>query len=458
MYREGTRMKYAWMLLWIASLTTLGGVARSGEMDVEALRARLEAQEARLNDLQAKMSANPKADGGAEGVLSLRKNAVVTVGGMLTTRYAYYNGQIRNEVDGTVTRSLNNADLFIPDAKIHFNVAVNDYFDAYFQMNLGDGPRLGGSDSTGPGGVNTGISTAERAWVRWKNICNSGFGILVGRNDLVFGAGNLGDMAFTGWSGGDDFLFSSWVNGDAWNGPYQHTGWDYNRVTQITPYWEGLDGKLKVELSVFQAVDWYDGGRYNSPGNWGWNSINNGVGSASGRITATPFEGLTLSASIINSHAGSSYLTNVEYNGAPLTEGEFNKNNTAVNVGLDWRPAFFQRLNLFGQYTHGWNESWLKGIGSDVVNFGFGFDVTERLRFVAQADYLRVGGDDFRAPLSPFTKTTGWALYPAVRYALPYGVNLEAGYRYETINWKQSGEKRQSGKMHMFYGQMGFDF
>lgn len=464
-------MKHMRLAMWVAVFALVGGIAISGDMDIQALQAKLQAQEARLNDLQAKMNSSAGA-AEADSVLSIRKNAIVKIGGQLNTRYYYGNGEIKSNVGGDMvkTKSLNWADFRISDAKINFAVQVNDYFDAFFQVNMGDGPRMGGSNSTGPGGSSTGISTAQRAWVRWKNVCNTGFGLLVGRGDLVFGAGNQGGMVLTGWAGGNDMFLNGWASAigetGGWSGATAHQGWDVSRTTQVTPYWEGMGGKLKIEASVFQAQDFYDGGRWNSDGSanggWGWNSVNNGLGSVSGRITAKPIEGLTLVASAINRKASDAYLlSNLVAN---RTYGDLASNNTAVNFGITWTPCFFPRLDVFGQYIHGWNEGWFKDLSSDTVNFGFGIRLTEQLKFVAQADYIRLK----RGTDAAFTaqdgymsgaKTTGWAFYPALRYTLPYGVNIEAGYRYETLNWKDgAGAKQQEGKLHTVYGQLGFDF
>lgn len=477
-------MKQMRLAMWVAVFALLGGIAISGDMDIQALQAKLAAQEARLNDLQAKMNSKGGA-AEADSILSLRKNAVVKIGGQLNTQYMYANGNV-TDANGNKTRTLNWADLRITDARINFAVQVNDYFDAFFQLNLLDGPRFGGSGnqavddvggvgggSYGPGGINTGISVAQRAWVRWKNVCNSGFGLLVGRNDIVFGMGNLGGMVISGWTANNDNIMNVWGMGNITGNPTgnnfpgvtTHQGWDNSRTTQITPYWEGMGGKLRVEASFFQAQDFYDGGRYvnaAADNSWtAWNSINNGFGSMSGRITLKPIEGLTLGASVINRYANDTYLMAAqEVGGGNFTNADrMANNNTAVSFGFKWVPCFFPRLDLFAQYNHGWNEGWNKNRSSDVVTFGAGMKVTEQVRFVLQGDYLRVKQGDVNG-VTFSNKTTGWAIYPAIRYTLPYGVYLEGGYRYETLTAKDNvtGNKLGSAKLHSVYGRLGFDF
>lgn len=75
------------------------GMARGEDMDVRALKARLEAQEAHLRELEAKQvgqvggnasAADPSRGPAApEDVLSLNPRATVKIGGTVGTRYYY---------------------------------------------------------------------------------------------------------------------------------------------------------------------------------------------------------------------------------------------------------------------------------------------------------------------------------------------------------------------------------
>jgi hypothetical protein len=475
-------------------------------LDIQALQAKLAAQEARLNDLQAKIGGG--SGGTAANVTSLNKNARVTIGGTVATRYIYHSGSVKayDDVadDGSLikAKSYKAADLKVSDAVLRFNVGVNDYFDAFLQLNFGDDVRRGGVLNNGGNQLrdvadgNAGIHVVQNAWVRWKNLCNSGFGIKIGRDALVFGAGNQAGLQQWGWIGGNGYY------DDYGNGAFgrnistaglgnihssmfltRSTGINESRTTQITPYWEGLDGKVKLEVSLFQYRQTFDGGRYGTSGgataahtydSYNIRSINYGLGSASTRLTVAPIEGLKLSASAINYYAkeglgwnnfatlsGNSY----QYFDANSVPHAVNYANsiTAVNLGFDYKLACLPRLRLFGQWTHGWNEAHVKDRDSDVVSLGFAYNITEQLKFITQGEYLSVrdgvnyyldGGNITRERF----KTKGWAIYPAIVYSLPYGVNFEVGYRYEQVKTKDEGETVAKGKMHTVYGQVGFSF
>ncbi|MDR1535362.1 MAG: hypothetical protein LBU64_09740, partial [Planctomycetota bacterium] len=76
---EEETMKHMRLAAFVAAIAMVGGTVLSGDLDIQALQAKLAAQEARLNDLQAKIGGG-KADAPAS-VLSARKNATLRIGG-----------------------------------------------------------------------------------------------------------------------------------------------------------------------------------------------------------------------------------------------------------------------------------------------------------------------------------------------------------------------------------------
>ncbi|MCD8349336.1 MAG: hypothetical protein LUC93_01825 [Planctomycetaceae bacterium] len=512
-------------LAMVAIFALVGGIAFAEDMDVRALQAKLAAQEARLNDLQAKMyGAACDESVVADGITSLRKNAVVTLGGTVNTRYFARSGNIKSSVVGTGAPAYTDAagdpvaadligrnpdgrvkvadykfgDMRISDAKLEVKIDVNENFDAYLKMDLQD------TDKTEVSGI------AQNYWIRWKNVCNTGFGVLVGRDALKFGGvtpygaigsftknndgfndvigiGGLGELG--GVSGFDVNDYNgvgpgpeNFTGGDAWGeGMFvgggimpTHTTWDHSRTTQITPYWETQDGSFSAELSLIQAIDTRNalyGARADESGSYTkYRSINYGLGSGTLRLTWKPIEGLKVVGSVMNLYAKngggrwnwrSGRLHNESapalINDAGEWEGfaETSNSNTAVNLAFEYRPCFFNRLNLWASYTHGWNEGWIKDQDSDVLSYGFGFDITEQLTFFAQGDYMRVKNDQGNV----WHKATGYAGYAGLIYTLPYGVNLEAGYRHEQISYKdRAGNKHTKAKADTIYAHLGFNF
>ncbi|MCD8138811.1 MAG: hypothetical protein LUE17_03365, partial [Planctomycetaceae bacterium] len=478
-------------LAMVAIFALVGGIAFAEDMDVRALQAKLAAQEARLNDLQAKMYGAACDEGTvADGITSLRKNAVVTIGGELNTRYFYRKGEIKSQysrnpaskygegqrTDGREKVMDNKrGDMKISDAKLEAKIDVNEYFDAYLKMDLQDLDK----------GSVSGI--AENYWVRWKNVCNTGFGLLVGRDDLKFCGvtpyGAIGSFV-KNYDGGGDVLdgFGTLYDsiGDD-NNAFQggegmfahgnmvpaHTIWDHSRVTQFNPYWETQDGSFRAEMSLIQAIDTINGNQDSRISDDGrrYRSVNYGFGSGTLRLTWKPVEGLNLVASAMNLHAKNGAGrwtswrrgTNWEADGAPLLfngqRAATDDNNTSVNFAFEYRPCFFNRLNIWATYTHGWNEAWIKDMDSDVLSYGFGFDITEQLTFFAQGDYMKVKNDQAQI----WHKATGWAGYAGLIYTLPYGVNLEAGYRHEQFTYKErAGNKHTQAKDDTIYAHLAF--
>ena len=520
-HEEEEIMKLMRLAICVAVFAVVGGIAVSE--DIEALQAKVAAQEARLNDLQAKMNSSRSGGGDADGIVSLRKNAVVTLGGTVNTRYFYRSGKINSTVATRVpgatpsngipaavgaASSANRikrfddrtGDMRISDAKVEMKIDVNEYFDAYLKMDLQDG--AGRSSVSG---------IAQNYWIRWKNVCNTGFGLLVGRDALKFGdsqpigildtwAKDNGGMSadIMGWN--DYAVYNmtqpnpaptgSYVVGTAGDGMLimggiapARTTYNWTRTTQINPYWESQDGKLRFDMSFIQSIDRINGltdaRQYTDNGVRERRSINYGLGSMTARVVWKPIEGLKLTASAMNLYAQNSDSTlglwghkgngGNAHNSAMINVQGTNdrlrtaKNDTTLNLAFQYRPCFFSRLNVWGQWMHGWNTAWIDDQDSDVVNFGASYDINDRMTFFAQGDYVRTKNDQ-----SVFwNKGTGWAFYTGLNYKLPYGVNIEGGWRHEQVTYKGKGGsigrneyqgKHTKYKGDTIYAHLGFDF
>ena len=487
-------MKLMRLAMCVAVFALVGGIAVSEDMDIKALQAKLAAQEARLNDLQAKMGAAACEDDTPKNIVSMRKNAKVTIGGTLNTTYYYNQGKIKSSFnpgelsdDGDWTgpnatlpgydangmrkvQDLKTGNLEISDAKLAVKIDVNEYFDAYLRMDLQDGNRR--SDVSG---------VAQYYWVRWKNLCNSGFGVLIGRDTLKFG-GDQPIGVIDSWnkdSGGFSGVSGTPYAGQLTNygeGMFGHGNmvsarsyYNETRTTQITPYWENQDGTFKAEVSFIQGLDRWTGGseKHDRDTHDSYRSINYGLGSMTGRITWKPIEGLKIMASVMNLYArnGGEWRWGASGRRANQTmiagSGIYNdnlkntSNNIAANIAFTYRPCFFNKLNIWASYTHGWNEYWVKDQDSDVLNYGASYDFTDRFTYFAQGDFLRTKNDQGNV----WHKATGWAAYTGLRYTLPYGVNFEVGYRYEQQKYKnRDGVQHTKASGNTVYGRVGFAF
>ena len=357
-------------------------------------------------------------------------------------------------------------------------VDVTDNFEAYLQLDLHNG-------------MNNDYALPEVYYVRWKEICNTGFGLKVGRDALVFGDEGVGELGSYAAGGGDGLseLDLGMQEQFGFGIPYPavglnpaikfasggivplHNGWDVSGVTQVTPYWEGLDGKLSFELSFMQNV--YDdtplmntfadvdglGGIYSRPmsnGGVKYRSRNYGFGTVAARATITPVEDFKITLSFANYRSngeGEDYFdpTNSD---ADTSDYFHTKNNTVYGLAFNYRPCFFNRLAVWGQWVHGNNVYFHRGMSSDAFNFGASYDFTEQLTWFVQGDYLRTK----YSFMDEDQKGKAWAFYTGLQYSLPYGVSLEAGWKHEQVKFTDRGVRTGKAKANTLYAMCGFEF
>lgn len=473
------------------------GAVFAEDLDITDLLTKVESHEARINDMQAKLAQQSDSES-AKRVTSMRKNAKVTIGGLLNTRYYYRQASVKTSLaanqetsptnpnpawnasasgDRVKREDIKNGDLNVYDAKLTMQIDVNDHFDGYLKLSL--------HDAYGRRNVN---GIAQNYWIRWKNIRDSGFGVLIGRNNLAFGDNWItGVMCnYTGGQEGlGDFTWMSRLIANSGNlatggaiygdgmflggslTPF-HTGFDFSRTTQINPYWENRDGTLKVEASFLQGLDRLDGDTFtwtDSNGVMQSRAINYGLGSGTFRIIWKPIEGLKLTASALNYRQDADRIGEIfSYRGnGPFGEGTGSlnngikvvSNNSAVNLAFQYRPAAFKKLNVWGQWVHGWNEGWVKDMDSNSFNFGASYALTENLLAFAQGDYLRVMNNQS----DTWHKGKGWAIYTGMTYTLAKGLSVEAGWRHERIAYSDRwGDKHTKIQGDTLYWNVGFGF
>lgn len=476
-------MKLMRLAAVVAAFAMVGGTVVAEDMDVRALQAKLAAQEARLNDLQAKMySASCEEEGVvAEGLTSLRKNAVVTLGGTINTRYHYRSSKLETNLGGGANAPRQTvaekrfSELSLDDAILEVKIDVNDHFDAYMKLNFLN-------DNRGD------THLAQNAWIRWKNICNSGFGVLVGRAPQVHG-GIGGPSVYDNWqiteqdsASGAATSFTpatlSFLNDDGYGeGMFVgqsgvmpiHSVWGRSRTTQITPYWESQDGKFKAEVSFMQGPEYHKSGTaryFDNEGVLQERSKDWGLGSMSARVTWKPIEGLKLLASVQNLYGNQRdglWLSPTGALGYGGWTGDFTantgirttNNNTSVNAAFEYTPCFFNRMTVWASYMHGWNEGWIKNQDSDSIAFGLNFKVTDQLMVFGEADFLRVKNDQGNT----WHKARGYMIDTGIQYVLPYGVNMQVGYRHEDMRYKnRAGQEHTKFTADSIYGHLGFNF
>ncbi len=372
----------------------------------------------------------------------------------------------------------------VSDAKLRVKVDVNDYFEAFIRVDLQDSNA-------------TRAFTAQEAYIRWKNVCNSGFSLLVGRTSFVFGGGNEADSVLTGFYGGDGEgqigmldrggVYANTIPavgagsatlGDLGDGMFgvgggfmpTMLGYDLSRTTQITGSWQSQDGKFLAEASLYQGIDTmrYDTAQYNRGANYR-RSLNYGLGSGSARLTWKPIEGLKLVGSFANMYQNvSTYdeVTNVtqipclrtganEYT-MRLTGDRASSNDTAVNFHIAWNPCFLPAFKIWGAYVHNWNAGWVDDLDASMYHLGISYNFTDKLSAYAIGEYMNHKNGK---AVGTWYKSRAWASYAGVKYNLGYGVNMEAGWRHEDVKFKgRTGGYHTKADMDTIYAHLGFSF
>lgn len=518
--------KLLWGLPFLLAGLACSSLATAEDADVRALQAQMAAMQAQmtnqadeLRDMRAKMAYQKGMDAGAaEGVVSIKKNAKITIGGFMNTRYYSHNAKIKSKLANTAAATgsvqglpsggtqLENTgvmrtreqfkygDYTMADAKLDIAFQLTENIDGFIRMDLHDSYR-----SRGLSGI------AENWWIRWKNICNTGFGIKVGIDEVVFGApqefGNLDNWSRDPWTmttnaaGNSQYIWASTPG----NGGYStmgdgmfsngtmlptHTANKMLHTTQATMFWESADEKFLAEASLMQGVDrWGAIGDYNeNDDRWNsgssdvdrWRSVNYGLGSGSVRLTWKPIEGLRLQASAMNRYTGSDrgnwvmrgYDRQENWAAGQTTAQkmvyygvETTSNNPATNLAFRWDPCFAPKLTFWGTWTHGWNENWVKDLDSDTATVGMAWRFMPRFYWMASGEYIRAKNKQSDV----WNKATGWNFWTAIHYDFDYGVSLELGWRHEAIDYKGRGGTEFAGthtkyRQNLFYGHFGFSF
>ena len=194
-----------------------------------------------------------------------------------------------------------------------------------------------------------------------------------------------------------------------------------------------------------------------------YRTLSYGPGSCSARFTWKPLEDTQLTLSAVNfrqdnDHDG--YTNSFDGRWGPWNLGSADRvsgNNPAINISLFHSPAFFKRLKIWGKWTHGWNEGWVRKMDSDVINYGAALDLGKGLKWFVQADHLRVDND--HRDVLYWHKARAWATYTGINYRFLYGANLEAGWRHEEAQYSdRAGNTHTKVELDTVYAHVGFYF
>lgn len=469
----------------LAALSLVGSV-RSGETDAYAqVMRRFDMLNAELEKTVRELDRPPSVPEYPARLLSLEKNASVTIGGELRVDYVGVRSNIVDPSFGPTSPGLSLsgrgrlANLSVTEARLTVDARIARRWRAFFDIGLqGESglyhhSRL--SNPNGPGIPVTAvypsrnrINLLREASLELLKNGHSGFGLKVGLFKPQFGLAGRPDLV------AKSFLDAPNLSGSSLMAP---VGWDANvllphaarlrePVLGVMAGYE-LRDIIRFEAALYQDrdgsrfgdFDFYEGpGRRNDypmPRSWQ-------VG-----MSILPLEGWELSATFRNRYNGdrglrdwadSPYRWDFRDNAAtgggdpfwdPAT-GQWSdsgtgpafgsrKNEQALAVGLAVEiPNTALSVRL--EYAHGWNQGFNRHIRSDDVSLGLSYRLTPALTLHGQGEWLHVkdGSWMVRDAAGAWARDARnnrlYRLLLGAEYEIFRGLSVEAGWQYEYWN------------------------
>lgn len=382
-----------------------------------------------------------------DGVVSLRKNAVVTIGGEVATDYSYRSARTTStRADAPDPTQAHIGDLSVRYANLRIQADVHPHVSAFFKVDLSaNGDRYAGRDEI-----------LEEALVVMSAVGGTGLGFFAGKGRVPYGQDvTLGMLqsyhhSANQWDSSEGLIFLSDPPDER-----QATGREtYPPAAPMRPgqvdrvflagasyVWQD---RWKVEAAAFQPSDFEfrerltDTERHKGPGRIG----------AAARVWWRPFEDLTLqfSAMAMRSHA----MARTQNRTDILQDAGVRGAGTAYafSAGFDWVRGPWR---FFGEYQKGVDWNFTKGYDTDTWQLGLGREFGDGWRAGVMAEGLHI---DNAAPREAIRQDF-YKLALNIRYTFTSGMFVIAEYGHEWQRRKQGGgltERRQGDFIGFRFG------
>ena len=477
-------------LLLLIALPLLAGAARSGEE--EDVYGQLMRRYESLNDEVAK--ALNDYDGNAplpefpERVLSLRKNAVVSIGGEVRMGYSSTSSSwsdpgLDRAPPGAARHKARIADLDITASKLLIDVRLWERWRMYYDFDLtGHGgrhrsvrlenpntPATAAADLTSRYRERFEPQIIQQAYIEFMKDGPSGFGFLAGWMKLPFGLWDRPNTFFQSYLDAPNMNGSHLMGPDGWN--------DASLMPHASRF---VDPAVAVMVNYeFRDILRFDAALFQERGMEQVYSDRNGVRERHSDsllprswqvgMSLQPLEGWELTAHFRNRHSRSRGLShwvnsparwdfrrNMATTGNPRWDygrEQWTDNGTGPEFGgtTDEQSLVVglaaevpnTNLTVRAEYAHGWNQGFNKYIDSDDVNVGLSYRATPRLTFHTQGEWLHVRDRSWMAANGARDRRDNnlYRFLLGGEYELLTGLKLEAGWQYEhwTLDSKRGG-------------------
>jgi hypothetical protein len=500
-------------LTLLIALSFFAGAARSGEE--EDLYGQIMRRYESLNDEVAK--ALNDYDGTTplpefpERVLSLRKNAVVTVGGEVRMGYvaskAHWSDPGLEQVPpGPVNHKSTLTDLNITASKLLIDVRLRERWRLYYDFDMtGHGgrhrsvrlenPNTPGAPATTRYREHFEPQIIQQAYLEFMKDRPSGFGFLAGWMKLPFGLWDRPNTFFQSYLDAPNMNGSYLMGADGWNNAalMPHASRFAEPSLAFMVNYE-LRDIVRFDAAIFQEHD-MEQAYVDRNGVRERRSDSSPPRSWQIGMSVQPLEGWELTAHFRNRYSRSrgvsrwantpsrwDFRENMATTGNPGWDdsgqwsdegtgpefgGRTNEQSVIVGLAVDVPHT---NLAVRAEYAHGWNQGFNKYIASDDVNVGLAYTATPRLTLHTQGEWLHVRDrswmvlDGMGSWRRDRRDNHLYRLMLGAEYELLTGLKLEAGWQYEY--WKlrsergapNGGEKKTTNTASSFYVGTRFIF
>ncbi len=439
-------------------------------------------------------------------VLSMKRNASVTVGGEVRAAYAFSNGSGYDpsfEPGAPSGRfDAKSGDFSLPTVRLSADVRAGQRWRGYIDINLHGHPGTrrvyGRVNPNAPGApdptrdyerVDADDSFINQAYIELMKAGHSGFGAILGKVKLPFGLWKRPNL-FTKSFIDSPNLTGSYLNRDGVENALllPHASRFLDPAVAALLYYEmrdilrfdaavfqeseeertftrrnGTDGVEETRSSELPPLAWQVGASIQPLENWeltahfrNRHSRTRGVDMWTNSPARWDFRGnLAASGSDPRWDAAAGQWS--EGGSGPSFGATRNEQALVIGLAVEIPTT---KLSVSAEYAHGWNQGFNRHIHSDGLNVGFAYRLTPDLTLHAQGEWLHVRDGSWMAQ----TAGGGWArdarnnhLYRAMlgaEYALAPNMVLEAGWQYEYWRAKSSvlGESRLTKANVLYFG------
>lgn len=380
--------------------------ARMQSLREEYAHLQTESEEMRQQSSTYKLTA-------PEALKSANGQATIRIGGEINSDYIV-NWRDRKGRQGVET--LTDTSWAIHNSNLRFTIDLSPELQAQIKLDLSEKQPYMQNQ------------LLEEAKIIWKNIDGGPFSVIFGKGEAPYGQdrtlGIIQSYHHTegSYSPEGPTILNGPQEGAAFDSQYAlspvyHPG-EIDRVVMAGLNID-LGDSVRVEFAVFQPNDW------SNPEIGNGNPVNGdlGVESFSGRVWwKTPVEGLVAEVSGVRQHIRQRG-DNGRY-GSDAVEDEY-----AASVGLDWNLTCIP-LEVFAEYEHGWDWNYTSGYNTDTLSLGALYNLTDRLRVGALAEWLQIDDRGYKNNYNKFVFHAD--------YTFKSGLYLITEYGMEYYNWSSA--------------------